>query len=51
MRKAVIDMAKAYGHYGYQRVGAMLRRDGWLVNDKRVYRIWRGEGALLHKGV
>ena len=40
LRKAVIDMAKDYGRYGYRRVGAMLRRDGWFVNDKRVYRIY-----------
>ena len=42
--KAVINVAK-----GYRRVGAMLRRAGWLVNDKRVYRIWREEALKVPK--
>jgi putative transposase len=28
---------------GYRRLTVMLRRDGWKVNAKRVYRIYRGE--------
>ena len=27
--------------YGYRRVWALLRREGWAVNKKRVQRLWR----------
>jgi putative transposase len=27
--------------YGYRRVWALLRREGWEVNKKRVHRLWR----------
>ena len=37
------------GRYGYRRVTALLRRDGWLVNAKRVQRIWRREGLKVPK--
>ncbi|ANT61902.1 hypothetical protein AYJ57_15700 [Salipiger sp. CCB-MM3] len=34
----VIDLALAYGRYGYHRVAVLLRRAGWQVNHKRVAR-------------
>lgn len=37
-------------HYGYRRVHAVLRREGWRDNCKRVYRPYRAEGlSLRHK--
>ena len=30
--------------YGYRRLGVLLRREGWMVNHKRVYRLYREEG-------
>ena len=36
-----------YGRYGYKRITALLNRDGWRVNHKRVYRIWREEGLKV----
>jgi putative transposase len=30
--------------YGYRRVWALLRREGWQLNKKRVHRLWRKEG-------
>ena len=47
LRSAIIEMAKKYGRYGYRRVWALLRIDGWQVNHKRVYRIWREEGLRV----
>ena len=38
---------RRYGRYGYRRVTALLRAAGWLVNDKRVERIWRCEGLKV----
>ncbi len=36
-----------YGRYGYRRITALLNREGWLVNHKRVERIWRREGLKV----
>jgi putative transposase len=40
----IIELARQYGRYGYRKVTALLRDAGWLVNAKRVERIWRREG-------
>jgi len=46
----VIELAGAYGRYGYRRITALLRREGWRVNHKRVERIWHQEGLKVpHK--
>lgn len=47
LTKAIIELAEEYGRYGYRRITALLRRDGWSVNEKRVYRIWRREGLKV----
>ena len=44
---AIIGYATQYGRYGYRRITALLRRDGWVVNHKRVERIWRQEGLKV----
>ncbi len=40
-------LALQYGRYGYRRIMALLRRDGWTVNVKRVERIWQREGIKV----
>ncbi len=47
LTKRIIEMACKYGRYGYRRVTALLRQEGWLVNHKRVERIWRREGLTV----
>jgi len=44
---AIVALALRYGRYGYRRITALLRRDGWTVNVKRVERIWRREGLKV----
>jgi len=39
LRRAAEKVAGAWPTYGYRRVTAMLRRDGWSVNAKRVRRV------------
>jgi transposase InsO family protein len=40
----IIELARQYGRYGYRKIAALLRSTaGWVVNDKRVERIWRRE--------
>src|SRR6266540_6340767 len=39
-----------YGRYGYRKVAELLRQAGWIINDKRVERIWQREGLKVpHK--
>jgi len=43
----MIDLASEYGRYGYRRITALLRQDGWKVNHKRIERLWRREGLKV----
>jgi len=47
LTKRIIELASKYGRYGYRRVTALLRNEGWIVNHKRVERIWRSEGLKV----
>ena len=44
---ATVELASEYGRYGYRRIAALLRAQGWPVNVKRVWRIWRREGLKV----
>ena len=46
LRDAIQRMALAERHYGYRRIAAQLRRDGWVVNHKRVLRLMREDNLL-----
>ena len=43
----IIELATAYGRYGYRRITGLLRWEGWTVNHKRVERVWRREGLKV----
>ena len=43
----MIELASEYGRYGYRRITALLRHDGWSVIHKRVERLWRREGVRV----
>jgi transposase InsO family protein len=45
--RRMVELAMEYGRYGYRRIAAMLREEGWLVNHKRVERLWRLEGLKV----
>jgi len=45
----MIELASEYGRYGYRRITALLRHDGWKVNHKRIERLWRREGLKVPK--
>jgi putative transposase len=46
-----VALIREYAHeqpmYGYRIIAAMLKHDGYQINRKRVYRIWRQEGLQL----
>ncbi len=39
MQRRMIELASRYGRYGYRPITALLRREGFGVNHKRVERI------------
>jgi len=43
----MVALAAQYGRYGYRRVAALLRAEGFAVNHKRVERLWRREGLKV----
>ena len=45
----IIELACQYGRYGYRRITALLKQEGWRVNHKRVERIWRREALKVPK--
>lgn len=47
LRVRLRDLASTRIRYGYRRLTVLLRREGWHVNTKRVYRIYREEGLEL----
>lgn len=49
LREDVIRLACKYGRYGYRRIIALLKAEGWRINHKRVERIWKEEGLKVPK--
>jgi putative transposase len=49
LRQRLRELAAERPRYGYQRLWVLLRREGWPVNHKRVYRLYREEGLKLRK--
>jgi putative transposase len=41
------DLAQARVSYGYRRIHVLIQREGWKVNHKRVYRIYKQEGLMM----
>lgn len=41
LRMRIKEIAAARVRYGYLRIHVLLRREGWAVNHKLVYRIYR----------
>ena len=49
LRMRIREIAETRVRYGYLRIHILLRREGWRVNHKRVYRIYREEGLNLRR--
>ncbi|QDS98869.1 Integrase core domain protein [Adhaeretor mobilis] len=43
----MLELVGQHCRYGYRRITALLRAEGWQVNRKRVYRLWRKEGLKV----
>lgn len=46
LRDAIQRLAIKHRHYGYRRIGVLLRREGWQANHKRVLRLMRQDNLL-----
>ncbi|MGC6330785.1 IS3 family transposase [Rhizorhabdus sp. FW153] len=46
LRDHVQRLCLGHRHYGYRRIAALLRREGWQVNHKRVLRLMREDNLL-----
>ena len=43
------ELVRKHPRYGYRFITAKLRQEGWKVNFKRIYRLWRREGFKVPK--
>ncbi len=47
LKERMVVLSRENPRYGYRRVWALLRREGRMVNKKRLYRLWREEGLKV----
>jgi transposase InsO family protein len=45
----LLELVREHPRYGYRFMTALLRREGWEVNRKRVYRLWQQEGLQVRR--
>jgi transposase InsO family protein len=43
----MLELVRQHPRYGYRRIWALLRREGWRANRKRVHRLWRQQGLKV----
>jgi len=43
----MLELVREHPRYGYRRMWALLRQEGWRVNRKRIHRLWRAEGLRV----
>lgn len=49
LRQRLRELAAVRVSYGYQRLHVLLHREGWRINRKRIYRLYREEGLALKR--
>lgn len=47
LRLRLKELAQTRVRYGYRRLHVLLRREGWTVNAKRIYRLYKQEGLVI----
>jgi putative transposase len=51
LKLRIKEICETRVRYGYRRVHVLLRRDGWDVNPKRIYRLYKEMGLQLRNKV
>lgn len=49
LRVRLRELAASRVRYGYRRLYVLLRREGWMVNHKRVYRVYAEEQLTMRR--
>lgn len=49
LRSRIAELAAMKRRYGYRRIHVLLRREGWSVNHKWTYRLYREQGLIVRK--
>jgi putative transposase len=49
LRERIGELASEKRRYGYRRIHVLLRREGWRVNRKRTYRLYRDAGLAVRR--
>jgi len=49
LRARILELAAERPRWGYHRIHLMLSREGWMVNRKRVLRLYREDGLLVRR--
>jgi putative transposase len=47
LKQRIKEIAETRVRYGYRRIHVLLRREGWDVNPKRIYRLYKELGLQL----
>ena len=51
LRQRLLELAAERKRFGYQRLHVLLRREGFPVNVKRIYRLYKEEGLSVRKRI
>jgi len=49
LRERICELAGEKRRYGYRLIHVLLRREGWSVNRKRMYGLYREVGLAVHR--
>lgn len=49
VRARIEEIAAVKRRYGYRRIHVLLRREGWQINRKRTYRLYREAGLAVRR--
>ena len=49
LRERMHELATQKRRYGYRRIHVLLRREGWQINRKRTYRLYREAGLAVRR--
>jgi transposase InsO family protein len=47
--KRILELVRERPRFGYRRIAALLRNEGWRASSTRIYRLWRKEGLKVPK--
>ena len=43
----MLELVRQHSRFGYRHIWSLLVQEGWRVNRKRIYRLWRREGLKV----